>query len=216
MIPARLIRTVPEHASDEVERWWAKACDLHPTWDHVTHRDPLDPAWFPLTSGSWGLCQNGAQLAGLIRLESLWFGGGFYLDSDLELFRPLDALRECAAVGTWEDEATVPDWFLAAEPYHPAIGACLNLALDRLHNQSNGNWRDGCGAWATGPGATTTVLPGRSDVLLLPPQALAPYHYTELAREGEPHHERPFCLGAHRWRGSWLLPEEAPCPSPAS
>jgi len=209
MIPARLIRTVPEHTTDEVEAWWAKACELHPTWDHTTYRDPLDPGQFPLTSGSWHLCESGAQLAGLIRLEALWFSGGFYLDSDLELFRTLDSLRPCQVVGTWEDAGTAPDWFLAAEPSHPAIGACLNLALDRLHDRANTDWRTGHGAWATGPGVTTTILPGRADVLLLPPQALAPYHYTEPQRADEPHEVSPFCLGTHRWRGSWLHSEEA-------
>lgn len=203
MIPARLIRTIPEHRSDEAETFWAKACDLHPTWDHVTYQDPIDPAWFPLTSHLWPLAASGAQLAGLIRLEALWHGGGFYLDSDLELFRPLDSLRTCTAVGTWEDAATVPDWFLAAEPNHPAVGVCLELAKARIADRSNTAWATGCGAWATGPGVTTSVLPGRHDVLLLPPQVLAPYHYTELDREAEPHDAHPYCLGAHRWRHSW-------------
>lgn len=204
MIPARLVRTIPEHPSEEAERFWQTARDLHPGWDHVTHQDPIDPAGFPITSDAWPLCESGAQLAGLIRLEALWHAGGFYLDSDLELFRPLDGLRQHRAVGTWEDGEVAPDWFLAAEPGHPAIRACLDLALVRIRNRAEVAWRTGCGAWATGPGVTTTVLPGRDDVHLLPPAVLAPYHYTQLDREHDPHHLDPSCLGAHRWRASWL------------
>lgn len=203
MIPARLVRTVPAETSEQVEAWWAKACDLHPGWDHVTYRDPLDPEWFPLTSKHWHLCTTGAQFAGLIRLEALFHAGGFYLDSDLELFRPLDSLRHASAVGTWEDANTVPDWFLAAAPEHPAIWACLRMAIDRLQDRSNGDWRTGCGAWATGPGVTTAILPGRDDVVLLPPQSLAPYHYSERHRADERHEDAPYCLGAHRWAHSW-------------
>lgn len=202
MIPARLIRTVPEQTSGQVEDWWRQACDLHPDWDHTTYRDPLDPAWFPLTSPYWHLCESGAQLAGLVRLEALWSAGGFYLDSDLELFRPLDHLRQCRMVGTWEDNDTVPDWFLAAEPHHPAVKLCLDLAIVRIQSDDPA-WRTGRGAWSTGPGVTTTVLPGRDDVLLLAPAVLAPYHYTEKHRAAEPHHTNPICLGAHRWAHSW-------------
>lgn len=204
MIPARLVRTIPEHPSDEAEAFWQAACELHPDWDHVTYRDPINPEWFPLTSKHWHLATTGAQLAGLIRLEALWHAGGFYLDSDLELFKPLDFMRQCRMVATWEDANVVPDWFLAAEPQHPAIALCLDMAIARITDRSNGDWRTGCGAWSTGPGVTTTILPGRHDVFLLSPNVLAPYHYTELAREAEPHHLDPLCVGAHRWRHSWV------------
>ena len=92
MIPARLIRTIPTVASDEAEGFWRGACELHPHWDYMTLRDPVDPTKFPLTSAHWGACKSGAQMAGLIRLEALWHWGGIYLDSDVEVFRPLDCL----------------------------------------------------------------------------------------------------------------------------
>jgi hypothetical protein len=52
---------------------------------------------------------------------------------------------------------------------------------------------------------TTETLPGRSDVLLLPPGAFFPWHYLEKhkAKGSRP----PFAFLAHHWHGSWLSPE---------
>lgn len=204
MIPARLIRTVPAATSDDVERYWRQATDLHPGWGAVTFRDPIDPDEFPLTSDAWPLCTSGAQLAGLVRLEVLWHLGGFYLDSDLELFRPLDDLRCHGVVGTFEDANVVPDWFIGAEAHHPAIGECIREALRRIADRSNDDWQTGCHAWATGPGVTNTVLRSWPGVHLLDPHVLAPYHYTEPHRADEDHMADPRCLGAHRWAHSWI------------
>jgi hypothetical protein len=203
MIPARLIRTIPAEPSDDAERFWLTACDLHPSWEHRTFQDPIDPKWFPLTSPLWDLCKSGAQLAGLIRLEALWEMGGVYIDSDLELFRSLDSLLSCQGFAVWEDPNTVPDFVLGAEPHHPAIRACLDMARERIRQTDNPDWRTGGGAWSTGPGVTTTVLPGRSDFLLLPPVTFAPYHYTEPHRAGEDFTATPYVFGAHRWAHSW-------------
>lgn len=204
MIPPRLIRTVPATTTDEVESFWAGACDMHPDWDHVTLRDPIDTALFPVTSPYWSRCVSGAQLAGLVRLEALLTLGGVYLDSDCEVYRPMDALLGVKAFAGWEDAQTVPDAVLGAEAGHPAINACLNLALVRL-GSGDEDWRTGRGAWATGPGVTTTVLPGRLDVLLLPPGSLYPYHYTEKDRRHEDHATAsPWAFLAHHWNGSWL------------
>jgi hypothetical protein len=53
MIPRRLIRSVPTETSDEVEGFWKLAVDLHPNWEHVTLRDPIDTGGFPITGGLW-------------------------------------------------------------------------------------------------------------------------------------------------------------------
>lgn len=206
MIPPRLIRTIPAEVTAEVETFWDQACELHPDWDHVTFREPIDPDWFPHTGHLWPLCQNGAQKAGLIRLEALLLGGGIYIDSDVNLCRPLDPLSALRGFAAWEDPGVVPDAVLGAEPDHPAIRASLNLATDRLRSGSD-DWRTGRGAWATGPGVTTTVLPGRDDFLLLPPAAFYPVHYTarpDLAG----HQPEPWTFGVHHWAASWLPPDQ--------
>lgn len=204
MIPPRLVRTIPAKVPAETEQMWEQACALHPDWDHVTYREPIDPAWFPFTSHLWALCQNGAQKAGLIRLEALLHAGGIYIDSDVELYRPLDPLTSLRAFAAWEDPSTVPDAVLGAEPGHPAIQKCIALATAEIQNPDNQGWRF---AWITGPGVTTAVLPGRDDVLLLPPASFYPYHYTERHRRHDDHRS-PWTFGAHHWAASWL-PEEA-------
>lgn len=204
MIPRRIIRSVPAATTAEVEAFWSKAQDLHPGWELATYRDPIDPDGFPLTSPDWHRCTSGAQLAGLVRLEALYHHGGIWLDSDVEVYRPLDPLLGCQAFACWEDTEVVPDAVLGAEAHHPAIEECISLALARLRS-ARSDWRTGSGAWATGPGVTTTVLPGRSDVLLLPPGSFYPYNYRELARRHEDHAKaNPWAFGAHHWAGSWL------------
>lgn len=203
MIPARLIRTVPADTSDEVEAFWSAACAMHPTWEHVTLREPLDPADFPVLGPVWGRCASGAQKAGLIRLEAL-LAGGVYLDSDVEMYRPLDPLLGLAGFAAWEDPQVVPDAVLAAEPNHPAIVECIDEARRRITSTST-DWRTGNTAWATGPGVTTKILPGRSDFALLPPGSFYPYHYTERSRRHDNHRgDQPWCFGAHHWAASWL------------
>lgn len=205
MIPRRLIRTVPERTTEQVEQWWRNTCDLHPGWEHVTWRDPIDPDRFPVTAGLWSRCTSGAQLAGLVRLEDLAARGGIYLDSDMELFRPLGPLLDVPAFAGWEDPGVVPDAVLGAEAHHPAVVACLDLAIGRLLSGSK-NWQTGSGPWATGPGVTTTMLPGRDDVLLLPPGSFYPVHYRDkhTADWSQVQGAHPWAFGAHRWAASWL------------
>ena len=202
MIPRIVFRTVPA-VSPDADRLWAHTVDLHPGWEHRTYRDPLPADEFPLTADVWPLCTSGAQFAGLIRLEGLWHHGGIYLDADVEMYRPLDPLLPLEGFGLWEDAQTVPDFVLGARPHHPAVMACIDLALERLRSGGR-DWRTGSGAWATGPGVTTTILPGRSDWLLLPPGSFAPYHYTERHRAREDHRgNQPWAFGAHHWHHSW-------------
>lgn len=210
MIPARIIRTVPETTSYEVERFWDDACTMHPGWEHVTYRDPIDVGSFPLTSPYWDRCTSGAQLAGLVRLEALWWTGGIYLDSDMEMYRPLHPLLHCDAFAAWEDPGVVPDAVIGASARHPAIKACIDLAITRLLSNS-ADWRVGSGAWGTGPGVTTTVFPGRPDVLLLPPGSFYPVHYSERGVNWSQVSDRnPWAFGAHRWHASWLPKGDQP------
>lgn len=202
-IPRILHRTVPAITSDEVERWWSEFRQLHPGWELMTHREPLEPAEWPLTGRLWRLCRTGAQKAGLIRLEALYRWGGVYVDSDCEPYRSLEPLLTCHAFAGWEDANAVPDAVLGAEPEHPAIRACLDLALKRLSRGAGGDAEKF--TWNTGVGVTTAILPGRSDVVLFPPGTFYPYHYKEKDRRGEDHKRaQPWAFMAHHWAGSWL------------
>jgi hypothetical protein len=196
-IPRILHRTVPAERAPEVDEWWSHALELHPGWRAMSHEDPLDPADWPETGDLWRYCRSGAQKAGLIRLEALYRWGGIYLDSDVELYRPLDPLLGLEAFAGWEDPKVVPDAVLGARPGHPAFAIMLERARASILG--------GGGAWASGPGVTTETLPGRPDVLLLPPGTFYPYHYTRKDEERDLDHAsaQPWALGAHHWRHSW-------------
>lgn len=195
MIPTILFRTVPADTTDEVEGFWKKAQRLHPSWTFITYRDPLDPDEFPLTSARWGDCSTGAQLAGLIRLEVLWGHGGVYIDSDVELYRPLDSLTNLSGFAGWEDTNTIPDAVLGFEARHPAVKLCIEDAMASISR----------GAWESGPGVTTRNLQDRPDVLLFPPGSFYPYHYSERDRRHEDHQgAQPWAFCAHHWHASWL------------
>lgn len=197
IIPAVLHRTVPKETTREVEEFWRGVEALHPGWKINTWRDPLVPSDFPITSPLWAKCASGAQRAGLIRLEVLVRDGGIYLDSDVELYRPLDVLRYLPAFAGWEDAKVVPDAVLGCVPGHPAFVAALDAACEAVNA--------GKDAWQSGPGVTTTLLRGRDDVLLLPPGSFYPYHYKEKERRDENHKRaQPWSFGAHHWAGSWL------------
>lgn len=195
MIPLTLHRTVPADTTDQVEAWWQTAQEHHPKWSHVTWRDPLDPIKFPRTSEHWARCGTGAQRAGLIRLEVLWHYGGIYIDSDVEVLRPFDELTRLEGFAAWEDHQCIPDAVLGFRPRHPAVDLMLSYAVDRID----------IGAWASGPGVTTEVLSARPDVLVLPPGAFYPVHYTEKQLcATDARRDAPWVFAVHHWAGSWL------------
>lgn len=192
-IPRILHRTVPADTSDQVERWWAAFETMHPGWDCRTYREPIDPAEWPLTGDLFDRCANGAQKAGLIRLEALYRYGGIYVDSDVEPFRSLEPLLQCQAFAAWEDETTVPDAVLGAVAGHPAWEIMIETARASILG--------GGDAWLSGPGVTTEVLPGRSDVLVLPPGAFYEAHYLEKRKLGDK--PKPYEFARHHWHHSW-------------
>lgn len=197
-IPRRLIRTTPAETTEQVEGWWRRFTDLHPGWDFMTFRDPIDPANFPVSSPHWERCTSGAQRAGLVRLESLHRLGGFYCDSDMEPYRSFEPLTPLHAFAAWEDAKVVPDAVIGAEAGHPVIEEALHMAIDELHR----------GAWYSGPGVTTALFPGRDDVLLLPPGSLYTVHYKEKAKLKTKGTPAPWEFAQHWWHASWLPPEK--------
>ncbi len=195
-IPRVLHRTVPAETTDEVEGWWAEFERLHPGWDCLTYREPIDPAEWPLTGDLFDRCQNGAQKAGLIRLEALVRDGGIYVDSDVEPYRSLEPLLRCEAFAAWEDETTVPDAVLGCRPEHPAFVEAIAKARACIEG--------GGDAWGSGPGVTTELFPSRHDVLLLPPGAFYPYSYLQKNKRAEVTKEtQPWAYAVHHWAHSW-------------
>ena len=85
---------------------------------------------------------------------------------------------------------------MGAVPDHPAMLACLELMISRLPGDT----------WQSGPGVLTDVLPGRPDVLLLPPGSFYPSTTatrTATRRMAEPR-RGPWTFARHHYWGSWL------------
>lgn len=198
MIPRNLFRTVPTKTTPQVEQWWAWTVEIHQDWNCVTYRDPINRDLFPITSPYWDLCKHGAQMAGLIRLEAVYTHGGVYIDSDFQCFRSFGPLRGLRAFAAYEDQWVVPDACFGAEKEHPAIGECMEIAIELI--------KMGRGAWDSGPGVFTDVLVRRHDVTLFPPAVLYPYHYSvkgKAASRGS-WNANPWCIGQHNWHASWV------------
>lgn len=198
MIPHRLVRTVPAHTTVEVERLWATATQLHPGWEHVTLRDPVDRSRFPLTSPFWDECKTGAQLADLIRAEELFSRGGWYIDSDVLCVKPFTPLCALEGVVAWEDSDHIPNAVMGFRPGHLAMGRVLELAIERR----------GQGTWAAGVGVTTEVFgEDRDDVVVLPPQTFYPVHWRVAhaqAQDWDLVVERsPWVWAVHQYAASW-------------
>lgn len=195
MIPRIIFRSVPETTTTEVESYWAGIQDLHPGWQFITYRDPIDATLFPRSSPFWDDCTSGAQLAGLIRLEGMINHGGIWVDSDYEAFRPFDELLEHQAFAAWEDVNVIPDAILGFERNHPALSDMLDEAIRMLP------W----GAWESGPGVTTRRLQGRADVTLLDPPSFYPVHWSDKTAHTttELTSKHPESFGWHHYAASW-------------
>lgn len=203
-IPRILFRTVPATTDAQTEAWWEASVALTPGWEHITYRDEIDRALFPITSPYWDRCSSGAQKAGLIRLEALHNHGGVYLDSDAELWHPVGSLLQLRGFAAWEDKNTIPDAIMGFELGHPVIPVMIQEAVSKLEQ----------GAWESGPGVSTRNLQGRDDVLLLPPQSWYPMHWSRKTRydmandrgrraQQQLRDTSPFTFGVHNWRHSW-------------
>lgn len=195
-IPRHLFRTCQEKTTPEVEQWWNEAKLIHPTWRHITVREPVDPAQFPISSPVWGMCGSGAQKAGLIRLELVLTYGGVYIDSDVSVCRPFESLRSCALFAGFEDENVIPDAVFGAEPGNEVVAEMLQIAITLVEL--------GESAWSSGPGVFTDVLRTSNRAVLFPPMAFYPVHYRQKHLLGRDNCAHPSTFCVHHWFGSWL------------
>lgn len=186
---------MPESTTNVVETFWADAIHLHPGWQHVTLRDPVDRCYFPMTRHLWDTCESGAQLADLIRAEDLYWRGGIYIDSDVEVFRSFEPLLGLAGFAGWDCVDYIPNAIMGFEPLHPAICRVVALAVER-HDQ---------GTWPAGVGVTTEVFRGRDDMALFPPGSFYPIFWRDRDRAdwGAVQSTNPWAYTCHRAHHSW-------------
>lgn len=149
------------------------------------------------------------RISNYLRMQALHTYGGFYLDTDVELIRPLDPLRSERAVLGFQTIEPGPSWVngavFGAEPGHPFIGRILHA----FHKEMPGWRRMGD---QHGPGLITRLLRDAglsryegvpqqvAGVTLMPVDRFYPYHWTE--------NFTPACItentfAVHHWEAGW-------------
>lgn len=73
-----------------------------------------------------------AFVTDVVRLYALLKEGGIYMDTDVEVLKPLDSLCEYEAVSGFEAEARIPTGLMACRDSHPLFQEMLN-DYDGLH-----------------------------------------------------------------------------------
>jgi hypothetical protein len=197
MIPKILHRTLPAVPRDDVAELWATVVRHTPGWDRRTYQSPRDPADWPLVGHLLPLCRDRAEDSDLVRLEALWTHGGVYVDSDVELTRPLDWVLNLDCVIGWESDEWFGTAFMAAAPQHPAIGLLLEVFTAHVGSQ---------GERSTLPKIATKTWRDRQDVTVLPRKAVYPYSWLDVGTGIDmlDWAADPDVLAIHRWHGSWV------------
>ncbi len=149
------------------------------------------------------------RISNYLRMRALHEHGGFYLDTDMEMLRPLDPLRGERTVLGFQTAEPSPSWVNGAVIGAEPGSAFITRVLRAYHEEMPGWRRMGDGH---GPGLLTRVLremglrryegvPQRvGDVTLLPVDRFYPYHWTE---PFTPACITPETFGIHHWEGSW-------------
>jgi hypothetical protein len=181
---------------------------LLPDWDVIGWTDRnLD--WSARYINEAFATRGWTRLADYMRVHALHRFGGFYLDTDVELIRPLDPLCGEEVVLGFQSRLRTPSWVnnavIGARPGHPFLARWLGAFEARMPG-----WRRM--GDAHGPGLVTRLLEedGLDDapalaprcvgaVTLLPPDRFYPYEWTERFTPG--------CVGPetfalHHWGGA--------------
>ena len=73
-----------------------------------------------------------AFVTDVVRLYALYNEGGIYMDTDVEVLKPLDEILVYEGVSGFETDVNVPTGLMGAMAQHPMIGELLN-EYDNLH-----------------------------------------------------------------------------------
>lgn len=194
MLPRIIHRTLQEVPPENTKYFWETVIKYTPGWNHKTHQDPRDPKEWEMTSPYWHLCKNGATRANLVRLEALYKFGGIYLDSDIELIRPIDDLLNLECFAVYEVKKRIANGVMGSMPEHPAIKQALDVLIETLHTNYNP---------PIGPTSLTKAWKNRTDVVILNPETFYPYYYTEKHKAKDDFSKNPNTYGVHHWNAAW-------------
>lgn len=84
-------------------------------------------------AGKW------AFVSDYVRLKALWEQGGIYMDTDVEVLRPLDRFQDAEMFMGFESRERVATCIIGAEPRHPFIGALLETYRNGTFLRADGS-----------------------------------------------------------------------------
>jgi mannosyltransferase OCH1-like enzyme len=157
-----------------------------------------------------------SRLSNYVRLHALYQEGGIYLDTDVEVVRPLTPLLQHKCFLGFQQEAEGDDWVntavMGAEPGHPFLQRSMKLTLKKFADE---------GEFYRSPAINTAVLKEMGlraygfqeidNVTLYPAEYFYPYPWSGKFSP-DCMTENTYCV--HHWAGSWLKPEKRKLSNP--
>ena len=86
---------------------------------------------YPYVKEAYG-ARKFAFVTDVVRLYALYHEGGIYMDTDVEVIKPLDSLLRYEAVSGFESETQIPTGLMACREGHPLFGELLQ-EYDGIH-----------------------------------------------------------------------------------
>jgi mannosyltransferase OCH1-like enzyme len=173
----------------QIKRWDERNSCLHFRFMRTTQR-----------LGRW------AKMSDLMRLLAIYFEGGIYLDTDVEVLKPLDDLLQLPAFLALESEDPMANnAVFGAERGHPFVLQCIRSLLRRCDGTEPAN--------SSGPLVITRVLRARGlrsyceqpqvlgDVTVFPKQYFYPFNFRE---KFSPECVTPDTYAVHWWAKRWV------------
>lgn len=184
--------TIPSNPNDQQLRAIDIAKKLHPEWAVRVWKDPVFDESF-LLYHYYPKANSGAQLADLIRLDVVYKYGGIYLDSDIELIKPLDEIVGLDSFFCSEDGVNLTNAAFGAKKESTLIRSIID---ELVSNEPDWNEKPNI---TTGPKLFSRLLKWKSEAVILPRDTFYPYNWNEAETLAN-----PTTIGVHRWAGSWL------------
>lgn len=146
-----------------------------------------------------------AFVSDVARLYALYTEGGIYMDTDVEVIKPLDSLLGYKAVSGFESPTRIPTGLMASEKSIPVIGELLDEYRDAQFVCQNGNYdlttnvtriTNALTKYGFVPSGKLQTI---KDFTLLPQDYLCPIEH-----EGHKLNITKNTLCIHHFAGSWI------------
>jgi mannosyltransferase OCH1-like enzyme len=203
-------KPVPKKVRTLVEGWQR----LNPDYDVVLWNEENIDFSFEFVQSAYST-KAWNRISDFVRMWALLHHGGIYLDTDVELRKPLDALLENTCFAGFQMRESHPDWVngavLGAERGHWFIARLHRYFVDNMRGWEN------VGSFS-GPGLITRLLTEQGlsaysevpqkirDITLYPTRWFYPYHWSE------PFVEQcvtPDTYAIHHWDKTWTKSDSA-------